>query len=482
MLIDDSPERIFDEYEREDLPTATLEDADAEDTSKPYESEAISKLTEKPKPNRTPRREVWWLDLGTTNQSLESIKRCFENYLDRFPSSLSDSLLRIIKPSKDKILRRNLHQCPGYVREEITLTSDVSRSAIVSHAFPSESELCSICGQLVQYTYLEPSVNDKEIGPVGTNLQGTNSIDVLDCVDNYDIGSSLERPLNVPSVLLQRQQGQSFASSSESSLSSILTNDNVADPNMTTINADSPFSINQPPSIPTMDHEDFSFRGLVSPGPVSADTRNRGDSLSSDSSTSNPQLSFTSGSGTNQLVATPGNASIFPQDSDKTMPFVHDEVLEPAQDYKGGLNERRAQAPLDIDITSISSHAEAEALVERARREALDWVSTSDFSPLSSGTGRSPLSARLAAYGESLALERKLREQMEQRESTWKEVQSLNAPSPVLSPLTSIPILKGPDGVERQLSLEDNPGIERVGRHKDPRRPSTADAGTFENF
>jgi hypothetical protein len=177
------------------------------------------------------------------------------------------------------------------------------------------------------------------------------------------------------------------------------------------------------------------------------------------------------------LLSTPGNASIFPQDSDKSMSFIHDEVLEPA-DYKGGLNERRAHVPLDIDITSISSHAEAEALVERARREALDWASTPDFSPPSFGTGRSPLSARLAAYGESLALERKLREQKEQ--STWKDVQSRNAPSVVLSPLTSIP--KGPDGVERQLSLEDKPSVERVRRHKDPRRPSTADGGTLIIF
>jgi len=129
-------------------------------------------------------------------------------------------------------------------------------------------------------------------------------------------------------------------------------------------------------------------------------------------------------------------------------------------------------------ITSISSHAEAEALVERARREALDWASTPDFSPPSSGTSRSPLSARLAAYGESLALERKLREQKEQKESTWKDVQSRNAPSLVLTPLSSIPIMKGPDGVERQLSLEEKPSVERVERvrrHKDPRRPSTAD-------
>ena len=314
------------------------------------------------------------------------------------------------------------------------------------------------------------------------------NVSELDHEDNYgvpisdtDIGSSLDKTLNVPSVLLQRQRGLSFASSSESSLSPILTGDNAADPNMAAINADFPFSINRPPSIATVDHEGPSSpRGLLSP--VSADTRIRGDSLSSDSSNSNPQLSFTSGSGTSQSVSTPGNASVFPQDGDKTTSFIHDEVLEPVQDNKGGLNERRAHAPLDIDITSISSHAEAEALVERARREALDWASTPDFSPPPSGTGRSQLSARLAAYGESLALERKLREQKEQGESTWKNVQSRNAPGLVLPPLTSIPVLKGSDGVERQLSLEDKPSVERTRRHKEPRRPSTADGGTLKIF
>ena len=35
------------------------------------------------------------------------------------------------------------------------------------------------------------------------------------------------------------------------------------------------------------------------------------------------------------------------------MPFVHGEVLAPVQDYKCGLNERRAHVPFDIDITSI---------------------------------------------------------------------------------------------------------------------------------
>ena len=40
------------------------------------------------------------------------------------------------------------------------LASDVSKSVIVSHAFPSQSEVCLICGQLVQYNLTEPSIVD----------------------------------------------------------------------------------------------------------------------------------------------------------------------------------------------------------------------------------------------------------------------------------------------------------------------------------
>ena len=107
------------------------------------------------KTSRTPRREVWWLDLGAKNQSLESIKGRFEDCLDRFLPSSSNSLLRHIASPINNRLRHNLHQCPGYLREEITLASDVSKSVIISHAFPSQSEVCSICGQLVQYKFVE---------------------------------------------------------------------------------------------------------------------------------------------------------------------------------------------------------------------------------------------------------------------------------------------------------------------------------------
>jgi len=98
--------------------------------------------------HKTPRREVRWkLDKSATNRSLESIVRRFEDYLDCVSASSADSPLRRITASPHKSVS---HRCPGYLREEITLTVDVSRSVVVAHQYPSQSEICTICGQLVQ--------------------------------------------------------------------------------------------------------------------------------------------------------------------------------------------------------------------------------------------------------------------------------------------------------------------------------------------
>jgi hypothetical protein len=173
MSAEDTPERKFDAYDGENLPTATVEHE--EGASNPADT----------KSSRKPRREVWWFDLGATNQSLQSIGRCFEDRLNRSLLSSSNSLLRHIRSRKDDNLRRNMHQCPGYLREEITLTCDVSKSVIVSHAFPGESELCSICHQLVQHTYSEPDYNN--ITPDGPFLRSrASSWDFVGATDGED--------------------------------------------------------------------------------------------------------------------------------------------------------------------------------------------------------------------------------------------------------------------------------------------------------
>ena len=155
MFTDDSPEREFDKRDTasECVPLPVKHD---ESTSNLSEIEALSNRSnpmENPKPSRKPRREVWWLDLGTSNHSLVSVGRCFEGRLNWSLLTSSNFLLPHIRSPKDNNLRQILHQCPGYLREEITLTCDLSKSVIVSHAFPGPSERCSICHQLVQYTY-----------------------------------------------------------------------------------------------------------------------------------------------------------------------------------------------------------------------------------------------------------------------------------------------------------------------------------------
>jgi hypothetical protein len=79
----------------------------------------------------------------------------------------------------------------------------------------------------------------------------------------------------------------------------------------------------------------------------------------------------------------------------------------------GSMNGRRTRTPFEIDLTSISTHAQAEALVEQTRNQVMELASSEDHDVISTpgSDGRTPLSARLAAYGESLALERKFREQ-----------------------------------------------------------------------
>ena len=112
-------------------------------------AEYISSSTEVRTSYQVPRRELRWkLNKSAINRSLGSIVRLFEDYLDCVSASSADSPLRRLTASTPKW---GSHRCPGYLREEITITADVSRSIVVAHQYPSQNEICTICGQLVQY-------------------------------------------------------------------------------------------------------------------------------------------------------------------------------------------------------------------------------------------------------------------------------------------------------------------------------------------
>lgn len=231
-----------------------------------------------------------------------------------------------------------------------------------------------------------------------------------------------------------------------------------------------------PPMPTEGDNDDTGAPLVPPPTRVSAvtDNRHRGDSLSSVGTTDSQGFSRTSSTASTMMVATPLMSSEVPPPSDKKEEVLvsgaevvdtededqrsHYVVISPATDASpspppisqshsrrppplllrpssdqahmhresasslalpstmhlntGSMNGRRMHTPFEIDIASISTHAQAEALVEKARKEVLELASLEDQDIVSAAgsDGRTPLSARLAAYGESLALERRLRE------------------------------------------------------------------------
>ncbi|KAG7449559.1 uncharacterized protein BT62DRAFT_991743 [Guyanagaster necrorhizus] len=218
-----------------------------------------------------------------------------------------------------------------------------------------------------------------------------------------------------------------------------------------------PFSINRPPPDPL---EEVAKRS-------SEDSRDRGDSVSSTST--NPNLSTsgtTSGSGDSATATPPLDPSYLETGSEGELKVFVDEPRDEFDRSLGdsdspGLDmlECGACSPLEIDLSSISSHAQAEALVQRAQRDILEMVQEEDHDT----TSKMPLSARLAAYGESLALERRLREQKEGDDP----LSSLNPTS-----------VKSRSFVNRQRSMEGSLASTPVRSRF--RRPHTSD-GTSSN-
>lgn len=79
-------------------------------------------------------------------------------------------------------------------------------------------------------------------------------------------------------------------------------------------------------------------------------------------------------------------------------------------DTENGLSRRKEPLLLDIDMSTISSPAQAEELVQRTRQSIMNMEQyLAENIRKGAGTGRTPLSEKLAAYGESLALERRLK-------------------------------------------------------------------------
>lgn len=191
---------------------------------------------------------------------------------------------------------------------------------------------------------------------------------------------------------------------------------------------DFPFSLSMPPE------ETENRKNLPALEVHSVDNRLRGDSLSSTSTNTSAYPSSVSVGVT--TPATLNGQSLDPHiSSPGTTPLdllivsaVHDLSLDSELHIQktpsavlSGLN-KGPRVPLDIDIHSISSHAQAEALVQRAQQRILQSQDGDVDCPMMNAAfvaaGRTPLSAKLAAYGESLAIKKKFTQEEEMKSQT----------------------------------------------------------------
>ncbi|KAL4080191.1 hypothetical protein V8B97DRAFT_709794 [Scleroderma yunnanense] len=154
-----------------------------------------------------------------------------------------------------------------------------------------------------------------------------------------------------------------------------------------------PFSIKVPP--PTDDPAELS---------PTLENRIRGDSISSAGTMGTTgTCPPSSSSETAWSVGTPGTPHLSPG------PVIASALGE--VDTENGLPRRRKPLLLDVDISTISSHAQAEELVQRAQQSILNMEQYfTENTKKDTETGRTPLSVKLAEYGESLAIERRLKE------------------------------------------------------------------------
>jgi hypothetical protein len=90
------------------------------------------------------RRELVWKSQEHDVVPLEDIAHQFQDFIHTF--STESALTR----RRGRYTTKTAHRCPGYNRVEITLTTDVARSAIVSHLTPTPHEICPVCKEIVQ--------------------------------------------------------------------------------------------------------------------------------------------------------------------------------------------------------------------------------------------------------------------------------------------------------------------------------------------
>ncbi|KAI0686859.1 hypothetical protein BC835DRAFT_1378339 [Cytidiella melzeri] len=234
-----------------------------------------------------------------------------------------------------------------------------------------------------------------------------------------------------------------------------------------------PFSINRPPP----EDADPQLLGRTS---TDSQSRMRGNSMSSmiTDSSAGPPSSFVP-TPSIQESTLPGPIFFAPSSSvpNDPSPFEGADdrkdqeivVVQPRSGLPGG-KQQRPKTPGDIDIRSISTHAQAEALVALAQRRILDSYQSGSGGDLdeqeiktlglSVSEGHTPLSARLAAYGESLAIERRFKQQVEEEETKKRSGRRSSA---LVNSVSASTLVADPGRVNGSGEEEGEGGVRAVG-------------------
>jgi hypothetical protein len=132
-----------------DLPETRFEELDSSGSAPSSERRSQRKLPSKVLPSGH-RQELVWKSptAGPVRLGLNEISHQFQNFLNAYLLSSEPALKR----RRGRYMARTAHRCPGYNRIEITLTANITCSAIVSHSSPIPHEICPICKQVVKDT------------------------------------------------------------------------------------------------------------------------------------------------------------------------------------------------------------------------------------------------------------------------------------------------------------------------------------------
>lgn len=240
-----------------------------------------------------------------------------------------------------------------------------------------------------------------------------------------------------------------------------------------------PFSINE---APPQDVDSLTRRPFLNAD--GDEKRTRGDSVSSMSTTGTGGFLPTPGLQHMQLpspwiapsTSTPPEFPAIDHSSRRRIQRMPSSAgdTEPIRAHKKG-----PPSALDINVGDISSYEQAEALVQRTQQSILDLQDAMATPQVRTAVGarQTPLSAKLAAYGESLAIERKFRQEQEERRKSSSTVRSRclseHSVRRSLETVGAIEADPGSKSLDRKFSLEERSYNPTVKQSK-VKRPHTA--------